>query len=208
MFEVEFRCRFNTAGEAYHAIPFLRSCLGREVPWKSTLYGLKLFQSGKLLRVGEADEGGKTHYYIAWKGPDTGKFCNIRQEVEDDITSGVANSSVLSLLGGKPNIQNKDEAIQELERLGYHAFMSWSGNDIYGFSKPHNVKLKLMYGTILKWPVIVEMEKMAATEEEAVKCEKELYKLSRENRLQEYIFKEEPPQLLYEKVFGGGVKAD
>jgi hypothetical protein len=43
---------------------------------------------------------------------------------------------------------------------------------------------------------------MAATEAEASQCEKELYELSRKLELQDWVFREEPPQLLYEKIFG------
>ena len=203
-YEVEFRCRFSKLDEAYRFLPFLQASLTRRMPWNSTIYGLELFQSGKLLRIGGVIENDKTRYYMTFKGPDIGKFCNIRLEIEQELTDSATDSPVLRYLGGRASIKNKDEAARELELLGYHPFMSWSGVDIMGFYEPYSVKVKLMTDTILDYPYIVEIEKIAATEEEAYYCEKELYELSRKLELQERIFREEPPQLLYEKVFGPG----
>lgn len=203
-FEIEFRCHFDGPEDAYRALPFLRSCLNRRVPWSGTYYGLELFQSGKVLRISEVIEDNRMQYYMTWKGPDTGKFCNIRREMEEIITDGVNNSPILNLLGGRAGIKNKDETVKELENLGYHPFMTWSGVDSLGFYEPYDIKVKLMSCPVLKYPWIVELEKMTAIEEEAFRCERELYELSQRLNLQERIFKEEPPQLLYEKVFGSG----
>jgi adenylate cyclase class IV len=201
-FEVEFRCHFDGPEDAYRALPFLRSCLTRRVPWSGTYYGLELFRAGKVLRMSEVSEDNKTQYYIAWKGPDTGKFCNIRREMEEIIGESTAGSPILEMLGGKADPKSKDEVAQELERLGYHQFMSWSGVDSLGYYEPYDIKVKLMSCPVLKYPWIVEMEKMAATEAEASQCEKELDELSRKLELQDRVFREEPPQLLYEKIFG------
>jgi adenylate cyclase class IV len=201
MFEVEFRCHFNTPDDAYQALPFMRSCLTRKAVWTSDFYGLELFQSGQLLRTAVVSEGKKKKYYMAWKGPDTGHFCNIRREIEENITDST-NSPILKLLGGREGVHGRSEVIQEFERLGYHRFMSWSGIDLSGLYQPHDVKVKMMSATAIKWPIIVEIEKIATTENEALDGERQLYDFSREFKLQEYIFKEEPPTLLYASVFG------
>jgi len=201
-FEVEFRCHFNSSEDAYKVLPFMRSCLQSKVAWSGTFYGLELFQSGQVLRISDVVEGNNTQYYLCRKGPDTGNFANIRQEITENITAGIADSTILSSLGGRKCIQSKNEAIQELERLGYYRFMSWSGVDITGFYEPYNANVKLMSCEMLKWPWLVEIEKMAATEEEASRCESELFELSRKLQLQRYLVKEEPPLLLYTKVFG------
>jgi adenylate cyclase class IV len=203
-YEVEFRCHFDGPEDAYRALPFLRACLTRRVPWSGTYYGLELFRSGKVLRISEVSEDQKTRYYIAWKGPDTGKFCNIRREMEEIIGEDTAVSPIMQMLRGKADLKSKDEVIRELEGLGYHPFMSWSGVDSLGYYEPYDIKVKLMSCPLLKYPWLVEMEKMAATEEEARRCENELYEISQKLNLKERIFKEEPPQLLYEKVFGPG----
>lgn len=208
LFEVEFRCHFNNPDDAYQALPFMRSCLHRQVAWNGTFYGLELFQSGRVLRITDVVEGEDTQCYIGWKEPDTGKFANIRQEIVEDITTGIADSTILSFLGGRERIQNKNEAIQELERLGYNRFMSWTGTDLTGYYEPHNINVKLMSCAMLRWPFLVEIEKMATTEEEASRCESELYELNRKFQLQGHLVKEEPPSLLYARVFGHGSEAD
>ena len=201
-FEVEFRCRFDNPEDAYQVLPFMRSCLQSKVVWSGTFYGRELFQSGQVLRISDVVEGNNTQYYLCRKGPDTGKFANIRQEITENINAGIADSAILSSLGGRKPIRNKTEAIQELEGLGYYRFMSWSGVDITGFYEPYGINVKLMSCEMLQWPWLVEIEKMAATEEEASRCQSELFELSREFRLQRHLVKEEPPSLLYASVFG------
>jgi len=201
-YEVEFRCHFKSPEDAYRALPFLRSSLKNRIPWASTIYGLELFQSGKLLRIGEGTFNGKKRYIMSFKGPDIGNFCNIRQEIDENITHGAINSSVIHLLGGKTSVNNKEEAARELERLGYKPFMSWSGVDILGVYQPFGINVKLMSDTVLEWPCIVEVEKIAATEEQARQSENELQQLCRQFHLESRLLKAEPPQLLYDKVFG------
>jgi hypothetical protein len=200
-FEVEFRCHFNNPDDAYEALPFMRSCLRRRYIWNGTFYGREIFQTGQLLRISEVVEGECTRHYIGWKGQDKGQFANIRREIDEDITHSIAESSILRLLGGSQHSRNKDEVVRELEHLGHQAFMSWNGIDLSGFSKPYSVNVKLMYCEFIKWPWLVELEKMAATAEEAARCEDELLKLCQRFRLQDYLVKEEPPSLLYARVF-------
>jgi hypothetical protein len=208
LFEVEFRCHFDNPDDAYRALPFMRSCLHRQIAWNGTFYGLELFQSGRVLRITDVVEDEDTRCYIVWKGPDNGKFANIRQEIVEDITSGITNSTILSFLGGRERIDNKNEAIQELERLGYHRFMSWTGTDLTGYYKSYDISVKLMSCAMLKWPLLVEMEKTAGTEEEANRCEQTLYKLCGQFQLQSRLVREEPPSLLYDIVFNPESKAD
>lgn len=202
MYEVEFRCHFNNLEGAYRILPFLNSCLHRKVTWKGSFYGKELFQSGRLLRITDVVEGGNTRYYIVWKGPDIGKFTNIRQEMVEEITTGIDDSAVLTLLGGRKSISGREEAIQEVEQLGYHRFMSWTGTDITGYYEPLGLNMKLMTCAILKWPIIVEIEKMAKNKEAALMVELELEEVSKRFKLVDYLVKQEPPTLLFEVTFG------
>ena len=86
--------------------------------------------------------------------------------------------------------------------------MSWNGTDVTGYYEPLNINVKLMSCAMLKWPCLVEIEKIAATEEEASRCETELYELSCKFQLQGHIMKEEPPSLLYAGLFGHGSDVD
>ncbi len=203
LFEVEIRCHFDSPEEAYEVLPFVRSRLQGEskVPWVARFYGLTLFKSGQLLRAGEAIHHGGVVHFLGWKGPDTGAFANIRQEVDEDITTGIANSAVIRLLGGKEGIVTPDSVARELKQLGHPEFMSFRGEDISGYDDRFGVKVKLMSCPVLKWPLIVELEKTANTEEEASRCESELQELSRRFQLQKRLVREEPPSLLYAGLF-------
>jgi len=202
--EVEFRCHFDNPEAAYKVLPFLRGCLKKEAAWKGVLYGMDLFKAGKVLRTGRVIDNGKTNDYLTWKGPDTGRFCNIRREIGEEITRGINDSAVMQVLGGKPGLENLEDTVGELARLGYRPFMSWEGTDAHGHYQPGDIQIKLMFCRALKWPWIVEFEKTAADEAGAVQCENDLYEFSREFKLSGHIFKEEPTQLLYEKTFPKG----
>lgn len=201
-FEVEFRCSFASPERAYQVLPFVRNCLNRRMPWSGTFYGRDLFESGKLLRISKIDNGSNMEYHLTWKGPDTGKFANIRKEISENITDGISDSTILELLGGKHGFANKDGVIEELERLGYQPFMSWHGIDLYGYDEHYDVNIKLMSCDFIKYPWLVELEKLASTAEEAILYEAELNKISRHFKLGKYLVKDEPPDLLFEKLFG------
>ncbi len=201
LYEVEVRCHFNDADEVYQTLPFLNSCLEHEATWVTAFYGLELFQSGQLLRAGEAVIDKETRHFLGWKGPDIGKFANIRQELHEEITSGITNSAILKHLGGNDNVGSSDEVIQELERLGYDRFMSFGGIDLTGYYEPYGISLKLMNCEMLKWPLLVEIEKTANNEEEAIRCEEALRKLCGQFQLQGRLVREEPPSLLYDSLF-------
>lgn len=200
-FEVEVRCHFESVSEAFDALPFLHSCLKRRYTWKTNIHGLQLFQSGQLLRTAEVEVDNQYRCFIGWKGPDTGDFSNIRQEIDEDITSGSAESKILASLGGKRDVSGFRDLIQELDLLGYPQFMLFEGHDLAGYYEPYGIKLKLLNCTRLKWPLLVEIEKVANSAEEAVFCEQSLHDFCDQFQLQNRIVKEEPPTLLYQAVF-------
>jgi hypothetical protein len=201
IYEVEFRCHFESTDEAYSLLPFLRQGLQRRCTWNTAIHGLEYFQSGRLIRTARVTGDTDTKYYVGWKGPDTGNFANIRQEVGEQIVAPLINSSILGYLGGRPEIGNIDDAIRELERLGYPKFMEFEGEDISGYYKPFDVYLKLMTCRELQWPLIVEIEKNSQSIQEAARCEQELYELCLQYRIQDRVIRDEPPTLLYKAVF-------
>lgn len=201
-FEVEIRCHFNNHDEAYKTLPFLHSCLQHEMIWTSTFYGLEMFKSGRLLRISSVESTNKERrLFLGWKGPDIGEFANIRQELDEDITDGIVNSEILQRLGGQQKNWTFQGIIQELERLGHHQFMSFEGKDIYGRYEPFAINVKLMTCPVLHWPLLVEIEKMALTEKEAIRCQQDLRELCSRFQIQSYLVIEEPPSLLYSGVF-------
>jgi len=200
-YEVEFRCHFENVDEANAKIPFLASCLQRRTDWVTTFYGLDLFRSGYLLRVSDIFTGSERKYYIGWKGRDIGEFANIRPELDEEATDGIAHSLILEWLGVIKTALNPQEIVPELERSGYQKFMSFQGNDFAGYYEPLDIYVKLMSCPVLKWPLLVEIEQMAKTEEDAKECERNLQELCRQMQLQEYVVREEPPLLLYSQIF-------
>jgi hypothetical protein len=205
-YEVEIRCHFDGLAEAYHFLPFLPLGLQRGCTWRTTIHGLKYFQSGQLLRTAEIVDGSGCKYFIGWKGVDTGSFANIRQELDEEIEPRVGAPStcshILGNLGGSPEVKDLQEAVVQLERLGYPSFMEFSGQDISGYYQPYAVHLKLMSCRQLKWPFIVEIEKTARTSAETGQCEQSLYQLSRQFKLEDRLIRDEPPTLLYKALFG------
>ncbi len=202
IFEVEIRCHFENTEEALSLLPFLGPCLqGQDrVSWTTRFYGMVLFKSGALLRQAEVFQNGKTRHYLGWKGPDSGHFANIRQEIDEECTNGIASSAILERLGGNKRLPTRAAVIRELVRLGHSEFMSFHGNDLSGYDETLNVKVKLMNCPVLKWPILVELEKTANTEEEAVLCENYLRELSIRFQLQTRLVREEPPSLLHAQL--------
>lgn len=202
MFEVEIRCHFDGQDEAFEVLPFLRDCLQGQSPvsWVTRFFGLPLFKSGQLLRTAEVRQGG-VRWYLGWKGPDTGHFANIRQEIDEEFTNGIVDSSVLKQLGGTERALARNAVLEELDRLGHRQFMSFQGNDLAGHDPELELKVKLMTCPVLKWPLIVELERTADAEEEALRHEEELRQLSRRFGLQTRLVREEPPSLLYGQLY-------
>jgi adenylate cyclase class IV len=171
--------------------------------WDTGLYGIDLFRADRMLRIGDlVYEDNYKKRYLGWKGPDIGDFANIRSEIDEDVTDGIENSVVLAKIGGNWKYLTSDGIIDELNRLGYEEFMSFSGENTLGRYETLDVGIKLMSCTQLKYPLMVEIEKIASTEEEARQCEKQLYEIANELDLLDWLVKEEPTHLLYESIYG------
>jgi len=202
--EVETRVQFSTVEEAFAAIPFLKESLIRENSWTTIYYGHFLFLKDQGLRIGVIRRSnGITQTFLGWKGPDQGNFANIREELDEEITCGIADSHILRLLGGKPHHADTAAVIDELIRLNHRPFMEFSGNNRSGFYEPLQIHLKLMHCPILRWPLLVELEKTAATLEEAKFHQSELEKLIADLGLTASVVREEPPTLLYQTLTSG-----
>jgi adenylate cyclase class IV len=200
-YEVEIRCHFSNADEAYRTIPFLRACLKHEMVWFSGIYGEDFFKAGKLLRMSKTTVDGETKYFMGWKGSNTGTFANIREEIDEVITHGVTDSRILEKLGSQNRTLPRNKISAELKKLGHQRFMSWRGADLFGDYKPLDVSMKLMTCRTLRWPVLVEIEKSAKSKKEALVRENELRSFCDRFGLNDRLVREEPPTLLYEARF-------
>ena len=203
VFEVEIRCHFDSRDQAFKIMPFLPACLQGHTPvtWLTRFFGLPLFKSGQLLRVAEVRQDGNVRRYLGWKGPDTGRFANIRQEIDEEFTNGIASSSVLRQIGGTERSLAGNAVLEELDRLGHRQFMSFQGSDLTGYETTLDLKVKLMTCPVLRWPLIVELEKSADSEAGAALCEEELSELTERSGIRGRLLRKEPPTLLYEQLF-------
>jgi len=201
IYEVEFRCHFDSKEEAFNLIPFLSSCLKIDKVWVDTYYGIDLFKSGQALRISDILSGGDSQHYLTWKGSDTGDFANIRQEIEENITPDIENSTILERFGATKKSYMLVQIASELERLGYTKFMTLQGHNATGIYEPAGINMKLMNCPALKWPLMVEFEITAPNKTEAVRYQSELKALYHKLKLEDYRVAEEPATLLYNQLF-------
>jgi len=200
-YEVEIRCRFREAGEAYQILPFLKASLDREIEWSTRHYGLELFRVGQLLRMSEVNRDGRLGHFLGWKGEDTGTTANIREEIEEEISEGNNHSGVMQKIGGNPDIPTPEAARRELERLGHREFTAFHGHNLLGYDRTLGIATKLMNCPDLSVPCLVELEKTAATPEETLHRQAELIEIVRKFNLEKRLVREEPPTLLYNRLF-------
>lgn len=199
--EVETRIQFPTLADAFTGIPFLKESLSRENSWTTIHYGHSLFLKDQILRIGTVRRSnGSTQTFLGWKGPDQGRFANIREELDEEITNGIDDSHILRLLGGQPRHSDPASVIDQLTRLNYLPFMEFSGNNRTGFYEPLQIHLKLMHCPVLQWPLLVELEKTASTLEETRLYQSELEQLIADLGLTASVIREEPPTLLYQTL--------
>jgi adenylate cyclase class IV len=201
-FEIEFRCGFATEEEAFTALPFLKASLTASVDWTDAYYGYELFRDGEVLRFAGIVGAGGPRYSLGWKGVDTGTFANVRPELDEDVTTGTRHSRILAALAGEDGPCSLPEIVPALEAAGHFYFMSYSGRSLVGRHEPLGLSTKLMRCDMLRWPLLVELEKLSATETEAERSEQELQDICRRYGLERYVVREEPGALLYEVVFG------
>ena len=198
-FEVETRFAFKNKYEAMKALPFLKECLNHEIEWTTKTFGPQLFESDILLRVSSVKSKNNCKYYIGYKEKDMGSFCNIRLELDEDMTNGLKNSKILYKLG----IHDEHISIDNIENIliknGYKDFMYFEGKSMLGRHLKHDLSLKLMECEYIKYPLLLEIEKKAYSPEEAVVLEDEIRSFVRLFKLTDKVIREEPPLLLYKR---------
>jgi hypothetical protein len=197
-YEVETRFRFKNKQEVFTVLPFIESCFTSSNVWHTVHYGFELFKRDVILRINESRREGKTKMALGWKSPDFGDFVNIREELDEDITNGISDSTILAMFGINSKADSVAEVIMELNRLGCPAFMEFNGNNEFGFYSPLGLQLKLMHCSLLQYPYMLEIEKTAHNFEEAFKMEEELLAFTDKYQLRDLEVKAEPPTLLYQ----------
>lgn len=201
LYEVETRVFFDSHNEAYDLIPFLKDSLKNEIEWETRMYGLDLFKSGELLRVSDVYSNKIKKVFLGYKDRDIGKLCNIRVEQDEEITEGIQDSVILNNICKKSIILYPNNVNQILESMGYLQFMAFTGVSLTGKYEELGLSLKLMECPTLEYPLLLEIEKIERTYEDALNAEIELCSFINKNGLQKRVIRKEPPTLLYEKIF-------
>lgn len=204
-YEVEIRFQAENEAEAHDLLPFLRDSMSYQVDWRTATYGREIYDSGKLLRLSRIADVSRPkirpdRYYLGYKGNDQGSTANIRQELEEEVTSGISNSAIMDILGGKQNLKTSEEVKAELEQLGQNEFMTFHGRNTYGRYVPMNLDIKFMPCPEIEYPFLVELEKSADTLPEALKKERELVDLAEKYHLTDRLIYDEPPTLLFKAL--------
>lgn len=196
--EVETRVFFTSPEEAFSRIPFLKEALTRKNRWSTTHYGFQLFSEDQVLRINQTiEDDWHFRFFLGWKGKDCGKFANIREEIDEEITNGIEDSRIFSLLGGATSHASPESVLNELNRLGFDAFMTFHGCNQTGFYQELGIDLKLMNCPSLSTPYIVEIEKTASHMSDALSKEEDLRRIVDELGLTNRLIHEEPPTLFY-----------
>lgn len=84
LYEIETRVYFSSQEEAFNTLPFLTDCLKRKIEFETRMYGIELFNSGKILRVSYIKHDNASEVYLGYKEPDIGKIYNIRNEIDKE----------------------------------------------------------------------------------------------------------------------------
>ncbi len=201
-YEVEIRFCTSTAEEAYALLPFLLASLGAEKAWFTEILGRKLYDAGKLLRIGRVPPTGDARYYLGYKEIDEGTFANIRLEWGEEITSGAPASPILAILGIEEPLATPQAVLERLQQAGHTPFMDFAGVDRQGYDPTLGLHTKLMRcPKILGDQFMVELELSATSPAEARAAEEKLQQIAVDYGIVDRLLRAEPPTLLYQVSF-------
>ena len=159
LYEIETRVYFNSQEEVFNTLPLLNDCLKKKIEFETRMYGVELFNSGKILRVSYIKHDNATEVYLGYKEPDIGRIYNIRNEIDEEITWGINESYILHTIGGMKKAVNIGNVNQLLNSLGHQQFMSVIGENIIGRDEKLQIDFKFMKCSSLQYPFLLEIEK-------------------------------------------------
>ena len=201
-YEIEIRFRMDTEGAAYDLLPFLEESLGQPASWSTDILGRSIYDDGRLLRIGRVPTPQGMRLFLGAKGPDVGRFANIRQEWGEEISDGVARSAILAQLGIDGHFATSQAVEDALTAAGHLPFMSFSGVDRLGFYAPLDLHTKISRcEKIVGDDVLIELELAADSLEAASKAEEKLRAIAQEYGIINCLFRAEPPTLLFQHTF-------
>lgn len=197
-YEIEIRFVVDTPDEAFQLLPFLEASLGSPKRWKTDIIGEQIFRDGRLLRIGQVYDEENVCSFLGYKGPDVGRFANIRQEWGEEITGGIVNSTILRKMKIDDDFSSAEAVTSALSRAGHRSFMSFSGEDSLGFYEPLSIHTKLCRcQDIVGERTLIELELSANSPSDAESAEIRLMEIARQYNLTKMLLRDEPPTLLY-----------
>lgn len=200
MYEIESRVFFDSEKEAYEMMPFLDSLISFRVEWETSMHGINLFNDDRIFRFSKVWTDNQTWYYLGYKDPDIGRKCNVRLEIDEDVTNGFAKSNILEKLGIKLPDGSPELIPKLLESAGYPEYMSFEGYSLMRRDKERQLAFKLMFCDKLEYKILFEFETTAELLADAYKREEKILSFIREFNLEEHVVKDEPTTLLYKNV--------
>ncbi len=202
-YEIEIRFLVESPEEAFALLPFLEESLGEPKRWATEMIGRDVYESGRLLRLARVPPTGNIRYHLGYKEADLGTVANIRQEWGEDITDGIDRSSILGALSLAATYGSRAAILDTLRQAGYTAFMKFAGVDRLGYYAPLDLHTKLCQcEAILDHNYLIELEMNATTLEGARAAEVKLKELAHTYGITGRLFRDEPPTMLYKRVFG------
>ena len=201
-YEIEIRFRIDTESAAHGLLPFLEESLGQLASWSTDILGRQIYDVGRLLRIGRVPAPQGMRLFLGAKGPDVGRFANIRQEWGEEITDGVVESPILAQLDIDGTFASGQAVEKALKAAGHLPFMTFSGADRLGFYAPLHLHTKVMRcAKILGDDVLVELELAADSLSAAREAEEKLQAIAHEYGIADRLFRDEPPTLLFNHTF-------
>ncbi|MEN8906995.1 MAG: hypothetical protein ABF289_13635 [Clostridiales bacterium] len=174
----------------------MKNCFNRQIQWETDHYGIDAFRKDKIIRISRSKEEEKAYSWLGYKEKDFGEMCNIRKEIDEDITNGIIESDILKIIGIDKSFDHP-EAIEYALNKKHKKFMSFSGSSILGYQKEFDFKLKFMYCNHLKYPYLLEIEREEIEYNHIGKHVKDIESFIAKYNLEGLKIKEEPPTLLY-----------
>ena len=199
-YEVEIRAWMDDIPSIWKTMPFLNQLEWKKEKWQTSMFGRKIFEAGELLRISKIGLGTHSKFFLGWKSVDKGNVANIREELGEEITNGIINSTILKTVGlHRTDFRTSDQVVSALAEYDLLPFMTFSGENIVAKDTEKNISFKIMQCNDINFNLLIETEKTAESLDEAFQFEKELIKFARQNKIENRIVHEEPPTLLYLK---------
>lgn len=85
-YEVETRFSFDCKDMIFNLFPPFKNLYFSKIKWNTYILNEKLFLSDRQLRFSNVILNNKNYIYLGYKDKDIGHFCNIRSEIDEQIT--------------------------------------------------------------------------------------------------------------------------